>query len=462
MATDAPPSGSLIRWLLPVGLFVGIVGAIAWVSQNLPKGAAPKAQFGNGFVEPEKAAHLRFLRNRAIWDEKDPNYIKECETGVAGYYDFPFLNESQSPVTLGFSQSNCDCSRLMVVVFEPSAAAEVAENDKKQPTEYPAKADWKWVPLTPNEKAGISIPAGGGGVARVEWDGRKGAGSRLRLTIKMWMHPTANPGERSFENLEVPVIMAEPVRFAPDRLSLGTISADGQVRGEMLAWSPTRDNLDLKRDLGKVDELFDVAIDKIDDKAAAELQDKFFVASVAHFDPDARAERLLTLRESAKGTRYRSAFRIHVTLHEQKGGKQLDQGPLSRELPVVAEDIAIEWRRPMVTAYVKGDVLVGNAEDAGKINLSFLARDGVKKTVPLWSEAGNDLTLDLFNPRVLNVELKQNKKESNAARSKWSLEISVPPGAWSGPFLDDSVIYLRTSSPLRKIRIPITGNASQG
>ena len=28
MATDAPPSGSLVRWLLPVGLFVAIVGAI--------------------------------------------------------------------------------------------------------------------------------------------------------------------------------------------------------------------------------------------------------------------------------------------------------------------------------------------------------------------------------------------------------------------------------------------------
>jgi len=444
-----------------VGLFVAIVGAIAWVSQNLPKGAVQKAPPSNDYVEPDKEAHLRFLRKRAVWDETDPNYIKECETGVAGYYDFPFLNESQAPVSLGFSQSNCDCSRLMVVVFEPSAAAEVAENDKKHPTEYPAKADWKWVPLTPNEKAGIAIPAGGGGVARVEWDGRKSAGSRLRLTIKMWMHPAANPAERSFEHLEVPVIMAEPVRFAPDRLALEAITTGGQARGEMLAWSPTRDNLDLKPDPTKVDALFEVAIDKIDANAAAELQDKFFIASVAHFDPDARAERLSSLRESAKGTRYRSAFRIKVTLNEQKDGKQLDQGPLSRELPVVAEDVAADLRRPMVTAYVRGDVVLGT-EDAAKINLSFLARDGIKKSIPLWSEAGNDLTLDAFNPRVLKVELKQNKKESTAARNKWSLEIWVPPGAWSGPFLDDSVIYLRTTSPPRRIRIPVTGNASQG
>jgi hypothetical protein len=164
--------------------------------------------------------------------------------------------------------------------------------------------------------------------------------------------------------------------------------------------------------------------------AAAELQDKFFIASVAHFDPDARAERLSSLRESAKGTRYRSAFRIKVTLNEQKDGKQLDQGPLSRELPVVAEDVAADLRRPMVTAYVRGDVVLGT-EDAAKINLSFLARDGIKKSIPLWSEAGNDLTLDAFNPRVLKVDLNRLRRAANGRSRFRSLPARGPARSWT-------------------------------
>src|SRR6185295_9512303 len=101
MATDAPPSGSLVRWALPVGLFVVIVGAIAWVSQNLPKGAIQRPDDAPA-PDPDAAKHLRFLRTKALWDENDPNYFKECETGAPGYYDFPFLNESQAPVNLGY------------------------------------------------------------------------------------------------------------------------------------------------------------------------------------------------------------------------------------------------------------------------------------------------------------------------------------------------------------------------
>jgi hypothetical protein len=462
MASSAPPTGSVFRWALPLALFVAIIGGVAWVSQNLPKGAVQKP------VEPDPAptssapAPLRFLSAKAVWDANDPGYLKEFETGAEGHYDFPFRNTTDVPVTLGFANTACDCSQLGIVVLDKDAAANLKELHEKSPTKFPIDPKWQWAQLTKNDREGVQIPPGGGGVARIQWEGRRSVGQMLKLKITVWMHPTSAPGDRTFQDLDVPIVMADPIRFfVVDRLSLGVLGAGGKVQGELFAWSPTRDDLDLRVDPKKLDPLFDVALDKIDAEAAGLLHKKLFLSTVMNLDTKTQEERTAAFLEVAKATRYRSAFRIRVTLREQSDGQQLDQGPLSRELPVIAPAIPYEFHKPTITAYVRGDVDIGNVEDAGKINLSFRASDGVKKIVPLWSEGGNELSIERTFPAVLGVTLTKSK-ESTAARSKWLLEITIPPGGWLGPFLEDSVIFLRTTSPPRRIRIPVTGNAGQG
>lgn len=441
MATETRSSGSLVRWALPIGLFVVIVGAIAWISQNLPKGLTKKVDAP--VVQPNApTAPLRFLANRAIWDDTDPDYVKEFETGSDGFYDFPFINPGTTPVTLGFGQSSCDCSQLKVAVFEPELAAGFATMSPKNPLVFPK--DPVWTALSVNEKAGVEIPVGGAGVARMQWNGRKGPGQRLRLNIRMWMQPTGRPDDRSFETLEVPIVMSEPLRFTTEKLSLGVMSSGGVLQGEFIAWSPTREGLDLKIDTAKLPPHLEATIAKLDDAARKRLDASF--------------------REDRKGTRVRSAFRIVAKVSEKKDDKQLDQGPFRREIPLLSADIPFPLQTPLVTVHVRGDIDVGAAEDNGAVHLkSFSAKNGVRKTVPVWHDGADELTVESVYPTVLEVKLTRSAKESTPARGKWSLDVNVPPGAWHGPFQEDAVILLKTNStPPRKIRIPVVGNGGQG
>jgi hypothetical protein len=229
MATEAS-SKSLTRWILPIALFVLIIGGVAWLSQNLPRGPAaaiPKSPPG---PDPVESPALKFLLTRAVWDAADPNYVKESETGVEGYYDFPFINPEAMPIALGFAKSLCDCSHLRVFVLDKDSADSIKERHAKNPTQFPSDSSWTWTMLAPADKDGVQIPPGRGGVARIQWDGRKGAGQRPNLKIKVWMHPVGKPEERSFLDLEAPIVMSDPLRFSTDRLKLDTLGPGGQVR----------------------------------------------------------------------------------------------------------------------------------------------------------------------------------------------------------------------------------------
>lgn len=445
MPAETSSPGSLTRLILPVGLFVVIVGAIAWVSQNLPKGAAKKVDSTPNFVDkPAKPAPLTFFSTKAVWDESDPEMAKEAETGVEGYYDFAFQNPGPDAVVLGFGQTSCDCSQLKVAVVGAEWASKFPEMHAKNPTAFPTDPTWTWTVLPQSEKEGVEIPAGGVGVARVQWNGRKGAGQRLRLNLKMWMHPVGAADDRSFTTLEVPIVMAEPLRFEVDRLALGVLGSGGEVRGILLAWSPTRDKLDLKVDAAKLPPNMDVNVTRLSDEAAKAIAERF--------------------RAAKTGTAVRSAFQIGVKLREQHAGKQLDQGPFNRPIPLISPDLPLGIHAPPVTATVRGDIDVGLPEDGGLVNLkTFSAKNGIKKTIPVWNDGNADLEIESVYPTIVEVKLKRNAKESTPARGRWALEVVVPPGAWNGPFQDDAVIILKTgTTPPRRIRIPIGGNAGQG
>ncbi len=443
MATESAPNGSLARWIVPVALFVVIVGAIAWVSQNLPQGPIQKTP-DTPPPDPKQSGDLRFLLTKAVWDVNDSDYLKSFETGVEGYYDFPFLNPTKFPVTLGCAKTSCDCSLMKVAVIEPAFASSIADLYEKNPTEFPIDPAWKWTTLKVNDKEGVQIPAGGGGVTRLQWDGRKGGGSKVRFFIKMWMQPTGKPDERSFETLDVPFIMADPVNFHPLRLALGAIVVGGQEKAKFIAWSATRKDLELKLNAVKNDPLFEVKLEKLDAAAAKALE----------------AE----LPDDKNGTRIQAAYRIEATVRTQNDGKLSDLGHFSRDLPLVVTGYPFDVSTPNVTAYIRGEVDVGTSEDGGKINLrNFSAKEGVRKAVPLWSDGGAELVLESVYPRTLEAKLTRNAKESTAVRSRWTLDITVPPGAGYGVFSEDAVIILRSNStPPRRIRIPIVGNAGQG
>ena len=132
MSSEAPPKSSLLKWIVPIVLFVVIVGVLAWLTQNLPKGGDTKKKGPNPTPPVNSQVRepdLRFLYKPVdrkpgrpdagvgVWDD-DPFYAKESEQGQDGHYDFPFHNPHDYPVTIGFARASCDCSHLMVTVLD--------------------------------------------------------------------------------------------------------------------------------------------------------------------------------------------------------------------------------------------------------------------------------------------------------------------------------------------------------
>ena len=443
-AADSPPrTKSGMGWIVATVLFVAIVAAVAWISQNLPKGK------GNGNVivdaRPARGPDLDFVLSLAHWEKDDGTkgflYAKEYEQGVEGHYDFPFRNPHDYPVTVGFMRTSCDCTGLKGTPLSTAQVAALPADPGQMPmAELPGVT---WTEMPKDERTGIQIPAKGGGIIRMFWNGRKKPGEHLKLNVSLWTAPSDRIDDRADQPLQVPIVMTTPIRFEPTKLGLGTLSTGGVAEGTVIIHSATRDKLPLVVDKSQLDELFDVRLEEMkpDEVKAYEKQ----------------------LRDQKFDTRLRSATRAIVTLREQQGGKQLDQGYFSRQLPVRLGDEP-EFDTPVVTALTRGDIEIGIGEEMGKVVFRpFLTREGSVKRMPLWTESPAELVVEKTTPSFLVVKLTRDKKNSDGVRKKWNLEVSLPPGSLAGTLPEDAVILLRTESqPPRRVRIPVVATATGG
>ena len=432
-----PRKSSPWRYILPGVLFVVVVGVIAWVTQFMPnwrkKDGPSGPQSGNAPV-----ALIKFPFLRAVWDRDDPDYALEQERGSGGRFDFPFENSSSTQAAeLGLYKRSCDCSHLEVCLTSPAEW----ERYQGEIVSDPLKAkpgDWTWHKINEGDTTGFEVPAGGKGFIRVVWDGRKEIGSRLRLTVDVWHQPKGKPRERPLpDKLEVPILMAAPVMFAPPRLSLGNLGPNDSAVGEFDIWTSTRDEFDLK---------------------FADTSNPLIVQEIT---PVSKEEcRQLENRMRKEGdvnSRIRKAHRVKVTVREKAGEKQLDQGPFYHAINFVLDGETISG--PLVVASIKGDIIVGNLEDRGRADLkTFRAKDGAARDLSLWTDSQLVLEHESHTPATLEVKLE--KKETTGNRAKWLLKVTVPPNTHFGPFTEESVIILRTlTTPPRFLRIPVAGHA---
>jgi hypothetical protein len=429
-------------WVVATGLFVGIVAVVAYVSQftnRTPDTGTPPP--------PPRPPDVQFVIHMARWEapnaahSDEAPHAMEFEHGVKGHYDFPFRNPNDFPVTIGFMRTSCDCTGIEATALSSAEAAALPTEASKMPmAEMPGRT---WTELKKDERTGLDIPANGGGVVRMFWNSRKRAGEYLKLNIYLWMSPKDRPDDRTFDQLQTPIVMTTPIRFDPARLALGTLSSAGVAEGTVYIHSATRDKLPLVVDKAQTDELFDVRVEPLDAKATKDLETR--------------------LRAQKIDTRLRSASKAIVTLREQQGKKQLDQGLFTRPLPVhLADDPEIET--PLVTAFTRGDVEIGVGEEMGKIVFRpFQAREGSVKRMPLWIENPANLIVEQSTPAFLGVKLKRDTKDEDPARKKWNLEVTIPPGSLMGTLPEHAVIILRTDTqPPRRIRIPVIATGGQG
>src|SRR5438094_9806369 len=115
-------------------VFLGVVGIIAYVAQNLPnwrKRGTPGGDNTDPTLVKEILKFPEDLRDLALptlfharWDHPDPKqlmYPAEIEKGSKGHYDFLLFNPLEQTVDLGLFESSCDCSKVDFTPLPTSA-----------------------------------------------------------------------------------------------------------------------------------------------------------------------------------------------------------------------------------------------------------------------------------------------------------------------------------------------------
>ena len=405
-------------YMLAGGLFVLMVGAIAWVTQFMPnwRSADPNAPTPVGKAQ---AAALRFVFLRAVWDKDDEEYALEMEKGRNGHFDYPFENLLDQAAEIGLVETSCGCSHLEVCLL-PRAEW---ERYRQEILNNPLSArfgDWQWEKMTIDNK-GLVVPPKGVGLVRVNWNTRGDLDSRLQLRPRIWHQPLSQLAGRNFETLQVSARVAAPIRFVPIRGSVGNLGSRDSGVAEFTLWSGTRPELDLKWD-ESAEPLYTYAAKPLSREQCKEMEKK--------------------LRAAGDNARVLKAFRFQVTVKEQASGKQLDQGPIYHTVNFLLDDEKVPG--PLVVGNVRGDVLVGSAEERGKVDLkTFRAKEGAHRTVSLWTE-DDQVILETESHAPRTLEIKLTKGEKIGSRTKWQLEVTVPPSTQFGAFSEESVIILRT------------------
>lgn len=173
----------------------------------------------------------------------------------------------------------------------------------------------------------------------------------------------------------------------------------------------------------------------------------------------------LAVRLAGEGvvTRVQAAYRVPVTVYRQVpstpsgGPSEPDIGPFERRVGFAGPNGSTATLT--ITGSVAGVVALDGG--IGQVSLgSFSARAGTRKTVSIVSNRP-DLNLEVLaaehQPAFLKAELGTPVTE--AGRRHWSLTVTVPEGAGSGPLPAGATIALRATGPHRnqKVHIPVTG-----
>jgi hypothetical protein len=423
-----------LRVLVPLALFIALIGGIAFVVQYTPNWRGKKNTTNR---QGQAKEVLDFPEKQALWDADDKNYVKEFEPEMPGHYDYSFRNNTGGTVELGLFHSSCDCASIEVYLLaeEQMSAWLTAKKAGKAASLENA------IPLKKvDHRNGIDIPAGSAGVVRVNWKSRKAVGEYLRLSIRLWAQPKGKSTDRGYVDLETRSMLVPPVVFDREELSLGTLAPGGVAEAECTWWSATRTKADLKA--------------QDDDPLVTWVITPFSRAQCDKLEEQLRKRKI--------NTRIQLAGKLQVKVVEAKGKHQLEQGPFNRLAPLALEEQPLTLR-PRLVGRVLGEVEVGTGKDQGKINLeSFSAARGKKLRVALRTDPNTVLTVDSAKPAYLKVQIKANKEASTPQKAGWTLEVEVPADSHLGTFAEDSAVILRTqATPPRYIRIPVVGSAVQ-
>jgi len=465
---------ALTKVVLPIAIVIGMIGGVTFISQY--SGSRPKndkklgSNLGDALVKREL---LIFPVKQGNWDgiwdiDREPDskqgYVAEFEVQTRSHYDFWFFNSNPDPVDVKLTSTSCTCAGVTIgqassadylvgqFVMGVQPPANGVEHRSGVDRLAPLATNlglWplidRWEPLAekgePVRIRGSQGPMRPGiGIVRLGWEAK--SSEPVNLRVKLW----ASQGDRGEDvELTLPVCFVKPVRLdvldlfrsqQREPLQVRELNAKGQKETvEFRCWSSTRDSFELK-----------VAEDRPNPCIKCDWQ------------PMTEEERDDLAKKMNHQTRVRSGYRVTVTVHERISDKELlDLGPFHRRLIVTGPDTR---ESVILSGSVKGEVRL-RSTDKDVIDLgSFRAAQGKSKTMTLTSEQPDlRLRLDSWSPDYLEAVLDPPKTVDGVKR--WELTVTVPAGR-AGRLPADSAVILQTQGESgRRMRIPVTGEATQ-
>jgi hypothetical protein len=398
-------------------------------------------------------APLKPNEKTAVWDSSDTQYVQEFDKGVTAHYDFLVSNSNDKPVTVILeSKFSCTCTNLDVQVGLIAAAMRAKLNAAKpvpsgaQVEPYVAGVRWKSIVYERDQKPiEETIPAADTNgpqwaAIRMSWETKEIKATTLKAQIHARLGSTA----AEFINFDVPIAIVPLFQAAPPDLQFGDLNPGEKREKTFHLWSATKDYFNADVHAATADPCIEVGEPRpLTADELKKLPDELLAAG------------LITSK-----TRPKSGYVVSVTVYESRGDNQLELGPLARRLLInrTSEGEATV----MMTGTVRGSIHVGEPVDNERIDLrTFPAIHGTEKMVNVKSaEPGLALTVDHVKPAELQITLRPPATAGLGTRI-WKLIVTAPPNALAGPLPADSAIYLKTNTtPPRRIRIPLHGNAS--
>jgi hypothetical protein len=427
-------------------------------------------------------------------DPKDADKVAIYrEEKKEGFLDFLFENTGDKDVKIGLIGKNCKCASVQLVVAKPewrndqaallvsdgiaplaalntavpgplSLAAQVFMPGKMAHLLHdlehslPALAT-----LDPSQDQVAVVPARAVGWIRLQWDNSKTGLQRFLADI--WVDsPTSGQNYK----LQAEVRFVAPVKVAFTDLRTPELNEAAlekkPFRGMFKVWSPTRPGLKLTTKI--------LPLPRFD---------------ALGFDPLEVGEPIpLTLEETTELKKAMietstvvAAYRIPIMLKGRSpdGKVAVDLGSFRRRFFLTSD--ADDGREPMemtVTGSVRGSILIGSAEDGGRVSLGlFDSHSGSPEQLIVITGESADVALEIDNNRTaefLRDGVKLEQIAPVAGLPRWKLKVQVRPDAAQGNFprgedkmYQDSAVYLTVKvkgkgDVVQSARVPVDGTAN--
>jgi hypothetical protein len=448
---------SFFQILVPVALLMAVVAVVAYMTANTSRTLIPEAQ-----KPPEPAPTQGDLIS---WDDEgsevDPRPI-EVESPSHPHKDFWFHTNQSGDVRLGLWYKSCGCANIHFGVsnlsdeeWESIAAApslgsvcRLLESMEFAPMKETKKNEHEIIRAARQGKTPRPY------VLRLNWEVNKSpteAPGDLKLHIEV--NSTLEAGAPQVAERNITYTIVPAVSWVPGTLDIGDISPGGKGTRDLIVWSPTRDRLD-----------FTAHVTAADDKRLSEPCAE--ISEAQRLTDQELAELPKSLGPDMKKFRAKSAYRIRVTVHERRGGHQLEIGPMTRALVISVKsgpgEEPLRDKKVQFAALVRGDVSVLNGDDVGRVNFGTFKFDRPRSVEVRLGSIDPKLDLELESTSDPHVHATFVGEPKNVdGRREWSLRVELDANTVLGEFARQIILKVKGGSEVRRLRIPVGGNAER-